>query len=86
MPAKSTNPTQIPLKVAQHPSSSQPAVDPEKVFTPEQLEAISTMIDERIAAQDYDSLISELEDQVIGLSTKLHELKQEVEILWKEVV
>jgi hypothetical protein len=82
---KSTKPTpQIPSKAAPLPSSSQPAVDPEKVFTPEQLEAINTMIDQSIAAQDYDSLISELEDQVIGLVTKLHELTQEVEILWKE--
>jgi prefoldin subunit 5 len=38
-----------------------------------------------IAEQDYDSMVSDLEDQIIALSTSVHEIKEELELLWKEV-
>ena len=64
---------------------SNPTPDPEAVFTSEQVQVIVALIGDIIASQEYGELISGLEDQYIDLSTKVHQIKEELEILWKEM-
>jgi hypothetical protein len=56
---------------------------PESPLTDEQVELVVQIVESLIAEQDTDSITSDLEGQIISLSTQLHELSLRVEELEK---
>lgn len=57
----------------------------EDVLNEAQIGLVVSLIREILSEEDYGTIVSELEDQVLSLSTALHDLKQEVEQIWEEL-